>query len=90
VGDIADGVIVLCDITSSAGSDRAMLIPKRYCDLGIEYIVPIVLDESEDTITVKADRFIPYAMLDLPYLLSDNCFTMKKGETITLKKLKRL
>ena len=90
VGDIADGVIVLCDITSSAGSDRAMLIPKRYCDLGIEYIVPTVLDESEDTITVKADRFIPYAMLDLPYLLSDNCFTMKKGETVTLKKLKRL
>ena len=54
------------------------------------YADPIILSESEEEITVTADRFLPYAMLDVPYLLSENCFPLKKGELKTVKKIGRL
>jgi beta-mannosidase len=82
--------IILCDLYSTLGEDRAMLIPRRFADLGIKYCDPIVLSESDDELTVSTEAFIPYTMLDLPYLLSDNCFILKKGESKTIKKIKKL
>ena len=29
-------------------------------------------------------------MIDVPYLLSDNCFPIKKGEIRTIEKIKKL
>ena len=48
------------------------------------------MTQTDEDITVTADSFEVYAMLDVPYLLDDNCFVIKKGETKTLKKLRSL
>ena len=80
--------VILCDITCDGDEDRAMFVPKRFADLDISYAEPCVIEENEDSIMLSADSFIPYAMLDLPYLLSDNCFILKKGERKTIKKVK--
>ena len=69
---------------------RAFFIPKRYCDLELEYRDAIIVCDNADEITVKADVFTPYVIIDTPYLLEDNCFTLKAGESRTVKKLKRL
>jgi hypothetical protein len=82
--------VILCDISSPLGEDRALLIPKRYCDLGIAYGDPVVESETEEEITVRADAFLPCAMVDVPYLLSENCLVLKKGERRCLKKLRAL
>ena len=82
--------IVMCDITSTLGDDRTMFIPARYVDLGIEYKDAVILSETDEEVTVRADDFIPYVMIDLPYVLSENCFTLKKGENKTVKKIRKL
>ena len=82
--------VILCDIFSTLGEDRAVLIPQRYCDLGVAYGDPVVEAETEEEITLRADAFLPYAMIDVPYLLSENCFALKKGERKTIKKIQKL
>ena len=87
---MTDKTVLLCDLTSASGTDRAFFIPKRFSDLSVSYADPIILSETEETITVTANHFLPYVMLDVPYLLSDNCFPLKKGEIKTLKKIRKL
>ena len=89
-GMMNESSIVMCDMTSNLGEDRTILVPKRYVDLGIAYEDVKIVSETENEITVTADGFIPYAMIDVPYLLSENCFPLKRGETKTVKKLKKL
>ena len=69
------------------GDDRAIFVENRFADLGIEYATPTVVSDNECEITVTADRFTPYAVIDSPYLLSENCFTLKAGEQKTVKKI---
>jgi hypothetical protein len=47
-------------------------------------------DIEQEEITVRADAFLPCAMVDVPYLLSENCLVLKKGERRCLKKLRAL
>ncbi len=81
--------VIICDITSDGGDDRAMAIQNRYCDLPIRYDDYEVV-ESEDEITVTANSFTPFVMLDTPYLLSENCFALLAGESKTVKKVQKL
>ena len=78
----------LCDIENEDGStDRAFFIPSRYADLDLTYRPLRVIAETPDAVTVEADAFSPFALLDSPDLLSDNAICMKRGETRVLKRL---
>ena len=71
-------------------SDRAMFIKDRFKDLDIKYCDVKIVKDDDNEITVIADEFLPYAVIDVPYLLEDNCFVLKKGEMKTIKKIKGL
>ncbi len=78
----------LCEIANGDGeTDRAFLIPARYADLDLDYRPLRVLEETPETVTVQADAFSPFALLDSPVLLSDNAICMKRGEKRVLKRL---
>ena len=78
----------ICEITNADGStDRAFLIPSRYADLDLDYRPLRVIAETPEAVTVQADAFSPFALLDYPALLSDNAICMKRGETRVLKRL---
>ena len=78
----------LCEIANGDGeTDRAFLIPARYADLDLDYRPLRVLEETPETVTVQADAFSPFALLDTPILLSDNAICMKRGEKRTLRRL---
>ncbi len=82
--------VLLCDVASTLGEDTAFFIPDRFSDLAIEYGSVRILGETDKEITVTTDTFLPYAIIDVPYLLSDNCFPIKKGEIRTIEKIKKL
>ena len=82
--------VLLCDVASTLGEDTALFIPDRFRDLAIEYGSVRSLGETDKEITVTTDTFLPYAMIDVPYLLSDNCFVLKKGEVKTLQKIRAI
>lgn len=82
--------VILCDLTSDLGDDRAFFIKDRFCDLDLHYPATVILCESDNEITVSSTVFNPYVIVDVPYLLSDNCFTLKAGEKKTIKKLSKL
>ena len=87
---LSETTIILCDIYGDDISDRAMFVKDRFKDLDINYCDVKILKDDDNEITVSADEFLPYAVIDVPYLLEDNCFVLKKGETKTIKKIKRL
>ena len=82
--------VILCDTESSLGSDRAMFIKDRFADLELDCSAPVVLSESEEKLTVTVNAFDPCVIIDVPYLLSDNCFPLKAGEVKVIKKIKKL
>lgn len=77
--------IWICDIESNLNQDRAFLVPKRFCDLDIDYGKIKVTAFSEQEITVTAEEFQPYVLLDVPCVLEENGFLLKKGETRTIQ-----
>ena len=87
---ISTSAVLICDLSCELGEDRAIFVPNRFADLGIKYVLPEIVCETSEELCVRANAFIPYAIIDTPYLLSDNCFTMKRGEVRTLKKIKKL
>ena len=78
----------LCEIETGDGeTDRAFLVPARYADLDLDYRPLRVIGETPETVTVQADAFSPFALLDTPILLSDNAICLKRGEKRVLKRL---
>ena len=80
--------ILICDAETNIGNDRAFFVPKRFCDLDIEYTDVEILGRTDSEITVRAKTFTPFVMLDEEELLEDNCFMLKAGETRTVKFVK--
>lgn len=80
--------MLICDVDSNLGSDRAFFVAKRFCDLDIEYSDVDIVSRNDDEITVKAKTFTPFVMLDEEKLLEENCFMLKAGETKTVKFVK--
>lgn len=87
---LSSSTVILCDLTSNAGNDRALLVKERFADLNVSFAKPIIVSETDTEITVTTDSFNPYVMLDVPYLLCDNCFALKANEEKTIKKLRKL
>lgn len=83
----SDTTLLLCDIEGNFGVDNAFYIPccfglKKWGESNIR-----IVEETDDYVTVTADEFTPFAIFDTPYVLEDNCFMLKKGETRRIKKL---
>lgn len=81
--------LIICDIESSSGADRTFYVKGGLSNKELLYNDIRIVNEDDTSITVKSDEFVPYALIDVPYLLEENCFTMLSGEMKTiLKKLK--
>lgn len=75
--------LILCDITTDLGKDRCFYLlhnwdkmpwqPEKYA-----------LEKQDNTITVTAETSIPMVLLDEEYVLSDNSFFLKIGESRTV------
>ena len=82
--------ILIFDLTSDAGDDRAYYMPLAWRDMA--FTAPTADDplynvtETNDGYTVTARETVPVLLLDVPYLLSDNSMFLKKGETIHISK----
>lgn len=85
--DYNKNTVLLCDCETNLNSDRAIFIPDRYLSMDILYDGFEIVEENENSLTVKANEFTPFAIIDRVDLLSDNCFILKKGETRTIYKL---
>lgn len=72
-------VILICDIETDNGADRAFFVNRRFCDLDISYSAYSVTARGDDFIEVEARELSPYTIIDIPGL-EDNCFLLKKGE----------
>ena len=83
---LTDTRAILCDVESNAGKDRAHLVTDRYLSWKQPFGSVEVLEETPDSVTVRAGGFTPFAILDRTDLLDDNCFLLKKGEVRTLKR----
>ena len=46
----------------------------------------VILAEDAETLTVLSRVCLPYAMLDVPYVLEDDCMLLKKGEIRNVRK----
>jgi len=79
--------VIVCDAESNLGNDRTFYVKGKLANLGIAYKNAEIISEDEDSITVKADEFTPCALLDVPYLLEENCFPMLAGETRRIRKI---
>jgi beta-mannosidase len=86
---LGENEIFVCDISYDGKTDRAICLKNRYCDLPVIYD-DYVISESENEVVVTANSFTPFVMIDLPYLLDENCFTLLAGESKTVKKIRNL
>ena len=87
---LCQNTVIICDLVSNAGDDRAFFVKDRFSDLDLEFTAPVILSETDDEYVITTEKFNPYVMIDVPYLLSDNCFALKAGEKKTIKKLMAL
>jgi hypothetical protein len=85
-----ENTVILCDLESDLGCDRALFVKDRFSDPAIEFTTPVIVSEDENEYVITTENFNPYVVLDVPYLLSDNCFTLKAGEKKTVKKIMTL
>ena len=86
-GKMTASTVILCDAVSDINPDRTLYIPRRYADMDICYDKIKITADTDASVTVTAEEFTPFAIFDVPYLLEDNCFILKKGESRTIKKL---
>lgn len=80
----APASVLLCDIHSDRGDDRSVYFPNTYKKVPWDTDRRFELKKTADGYAVTGAVSIPYVMLDTGKRLSDNCFFLKKGETVTV------
>ena len=80
--------IIVFDAESNLGKDRTFYVKDGLVSLDLSYEDAEIILEDEESITVKAKEFLPYAIFDLPYLLEENAVTMLTGEVRKINKKK--
>ena len=80
--------IIILDVESNLGNDRTFYVKDGFASLDLSYNDVEIIAEDDDSITIRANEFVPYAILDLPYLLEDNAVTLLSGEVRKLVKKK--
>ncbi|MBQ4087171.1 MAG: hypothetical protein IJC78_02860 [Clostridia bacterium] len=81
-----ENTVILCDMASNLGEDRTFYVKDGLRSLGITYEDAEIVAEDQESITVKAESFIPVVLLDVPEILEENCFPMLAGETKRIMK----
>ncbi len=85
---LSKDTVLLCEEKGIKDGDRAIHIFGRYADLDINYN-DITVSDLGNKIKVTANSFTPFALIDRDEILEENCFIMKKGETRTVKKMRK-
>ena len=80
--------IIVFDAESNLGKDRTFYVKDGLVSLDLSYEDAEIIAEDDDSITVKANQFLPYAIFDLPYLLEENAVTMLTSEVRKINKKK--
>lgn len=73
-----DTHILLCDLASEAGIDRAFFLPLRWPD------AEPTVTYTPDAVTVTAPETIPALLLDAACVLEGNGMFLKRGETVLI------
>lgn len=81
--------ILICDINGDFGSDRAFFVSSSYRNKDFGNGKLIILEQTAEYITVTADGYVHIAVLDVPYILEDNCFPLLKDEVRKIKIINR-
>ncbi len=74
--------VLLLDIKSDAGDDRAFFLPLAWKDMAFDASPVYTVKESDDGYAVTAVTTVPVLLLDLPDVLTENGMFLKRGETI--------
>ncbi len=83
--------MLIFDLESDTCEDRAYFLPLPFGQMA--FAAPTAEDplysavEDETGFTVTAQETVPFLLLDVPYLLSDNSMFLKKCESLHLSKL---
>ncbi len=80
--------VLLCDIESELNLDRSVLYQNTYSAIPFEMDYTVKTEKENDSLTVSCNKTVPCVMLDSQEILSDNCFFIKRNETVILKVLK--
>lgn len=79
--------VLLCDIESNLGSDRAFFINDRYSDLALSYMYPEI-SEDDGGYSVSSETFLPFALCDTgDTVVNENSFPLLPGERVYIGKL---
>ena len=80
--------VLLLDLQAGTHFDRAFFLPAHYAQMDFCFGQPRILEDLADSVVVTCDETQPFAMIDLPDLLEENCFFLKKGEVRKIPKVK--
>ena len=83
-----DCEIVICDIKYSGMTDRCFYI-NNSCRIKKGGDIKVI-ENTDDYIVIKSDRYLHSVYLDGKYLFADNYFSMLPGETRKIEKTKSL
>ena len=82
--EVTDSTLVVCDVISQDLSDRCFYksgdLPLVCCDDAVR-----VVERTQNSITLAANRYIHALELEGQYIFDDNCFSMMAGETRTVR-----
>ncbi len=87
-GKLSERTVILCDITTDLGDDRAFYLPFNWDKIPWEKGEPILEKVTDSEMTVTSNVTIPNVLVDVPYMLNENGYFLKKGEKKTVKVLK--
>lgn len=76
--------IVLCDLESDLCKDRSFYCPNFFKNVPWKKNSGFNQIDKNGSYEISSETCIPYVMIDTEKKLSDNCFFLKKGETITV------
>jgi len=86
--DVANNAVLVCEVSSAAGTDRSYWFPARPQD--VKY-VPVSLkisqthDYNSGIVTITADKWAHVVTLDADVDFEDNYFELLPGESRTIK-----
>ena len=86
VGKLDKQTVLLLDLQAGEHFDRAFFLPARYAEMDFRFALPRILEDQADCLVVTCDETQPFAMIDCPDLLKENCMFLKKGEVRKIPK----
>jgi beta-mannosidase len=80
-----ESTILICEISGEGFCDRAHFFERRPRDVAFPVCRPEIVEQGDDFVTLRAEKYIHAVMLDGDFIFDDNCFSMLPGETRTVK-----